>query len=445
MSELFDLLASVQKSMAELAQTCAALESENLKLKNENCKLVDRFRRHLQQQTFMALLQPGHGAEDISELCSRLSLDTEDKKFVLLELSNDLVLSCEDRVPGVPFDDEEKTGLIDKIRIQLRQAAECIVIPYGDRFLCLLVFPVMVPECEIFTLISRQLQTLNETLDGFTLFAAISRVVSETANLSVAFTEVKQLTDYKTIMEDNAPDILFASEQALHGTTTSTEAPVSEEQRQFVFLIRIGDFCDAIPVAQALCRKRLLENTTAETLPLTMASLKDNFIHFLGNACMDLHLHPIYERLGSAQRIAEAATVQKLMEELEQILQQLQVGFSALSPVQSLPQRMKSYIDENFSNPDINVNAVANFFEISPAYATKLFRGAYNIGLLDYIHQRRMFTAKELLGSGRSIAEIAELSGYGTSSNMIRVFKRIEGVTPGQIAKASHGRVVPPY
>ena len=149
---------------------------------------------------------------------------------------------------------------------------------------------------------------------------------------------------------------------------------------------------------------------------------------------MDLHLHPDYQKISAAQRIAEAPTVQKLIEELEDILLRLATAFSEQNPVLSLPQRMKSYIDENYHNPDVNVNAVAQFFHISPAYATKLFRGTYDTGLLDYIHKRRMFCAKELLGSGRSIAEIAELSGYGTSSNMIRVFKRIEGMTPGQIA-----------
>lgn len=437
MSEIQSLLASTQASLDALQHACAALESENLQLKKENCRLQDLFLRFLHQQTFMSLLQPGHTAEDIRELCGRLGIAAEKRKYVLLELSNDRVLSCEDRVPGPPFDDNEKTPLIDQIKQQLSQAAPSAVIPYGDRFLCLMVFPDEAADDAIYHAAAWKVRSLNGTLESFSLFAAISHAVPQILDLSTAFTEVKQLTDYKSIMEDYAGEILLASEHSLHDDSGNVEDPVSQKQREFVFLIRIGAFRDAIPVTQALCHKRLLENTTAETLPLTMASLKDNFIHFLGNACMELHMHPTYERLNTARRIAEAATVQKLEEELEQILVQLQEEFSRQNPSQSLPQRMKSYIDENFSNPDINVNAVANFFEISPAYATKLFRGTYQIGLLDYIHQRRMFTAKELLGSGRSIAEIAELSGYGTSSNMIRVFKRIEGTTPGQIAKVA--------
>ena len=115
------------------------------------------------------------------------------------------------------------------------------------------------------------------------------------------------------------------------------------------------------------------------------------------------------------------------------MLEELGEIFDEKGHSDSLPQRIKSYIDENYQDPETNVNAVADFFGISATYATKVFRGAYHSGVLDYIHQRRLFTAKELLGSGQSIAEIARQSGYGTSSNMIRAFKRIEGVTPGQL------------
>ena len=115
------------------------------------------------------------------------------------------------------------------------------------------------------------------------------------------------------------------------------------------------------------------------------------------------------------------------------LLQQSLISLLQEGHSDSLPQRIKSYIDENYQDPETNVNAVADFFGISATYATKVFRGAYHSGVLDYIHQRRLFTAKELLGSGQSIAEIARQSGYGTSSNMIRAFKRIEGVTPGQL------------
>lgn len=410
------------------------MESENRQLKNENKQLTERFERFLSQQTFMALMQPGHGAASLRELCARLQLDPAHKKFLLVELFNDSVLSREDRVPLTAFQDQELTVLIDRILRCMTPVAQTLVVPFGDRLLCLLVFPDTTSDEGIYKTTAGQIHLLNHESGVYTLYAAVSHVVSDVREFPAAFTEVKQLADYKTIMKNYAGPMLFAAEHALRESGSSTEEPVSPEQRQFVFFVQIGAFREAGEAAHQLCRKRLLEHTTAETLPLAMASLKDNFIHFLGSSCMELKLYPVYQQLGTVQRITEAATVQQLVEELDAVLEALDAAFSGLSPAQSLPQRMKSYVDENFSNPDVNVNAVANFFDISPAYATKLFRNAYHMGLLDYIHQRRIFSAKELLGSGRSIAEIAERSGYGTSSNMIRAFKRIEGMTPGQLA-----------
>ena len=233
-------------------------------------------------------------------------------------------------------------------------------------------------------------------------------------------------------MEEHAPNILFADSLS----PSQWGAPdnlVTPEHRHFVFCIRIGNFAQARQAALELCRQKLLSSPAVQALPLTMAALKDTFIHTLGSACTDLNLFDAYIQVGAVQRIAGAQTAQELEDALDQVLQALGEIFDQKSHSDSLPQRIKSYIDENYQDPETNVNAVADFFGISATYATKVFRSAYHSGVLDYIHQRRLFTAKELLGSGQSIAEIARQSGYGTSSNMIRAFKRIEGVTPGQL------------
>lgn len=408
------------------------LQNENQRLKNENHGLQQRFLRFLLQQSFVSLLQPGHSGKNLAELCKRLGIKNPDGDFLLLEFSNDAVLGRSDRIPQSPFSDMEMNRLIRAIEAALGTAGAVIAAPYGDRILCLIQWEDAGAPEALKEYLLAQLGHLKKRLPEIKLYTAVSSLVCGVRNLPEAFNAVKQLTDYKSIMEEKAPDILFSED--FSGEAWGTPGSVvSDEQRHFVFLTRIGAFGDAAPVAQAMCKQKLSTNTSLYNLPLAMAALKDTFIHTLGSACTELNMFDTYVEIKTVQRIANAQTAQEVEAQMTAVLGQLAEAFSKVGHSDTLPQRMKSYIDENYRNPDLNVNAVANFFDISTAYATKVFRGQYNSTILDYIHKRRIFTAKEMLGSGQSISEIARYAGYGSSSNMIRAFHRLEGITPGQL------------
>ena len=83
---------------------------------------------------------------------------------------------------------------------------------------------------------------------------------------------------------------------------------------------------------------------------------------------------------------------------------------------------------------------VAEQLGVSASYITRVFRNCYQIRVLDYIQQVRLSAAKRLLGSGLTLREISAQTGYGAQINLIRAFKRIEGVTPGQLVQERTGR-----
>lgn len=408
------------------------LQNENERLKNENRGLQERFLRFLLQQSFISLLQPGHSGKNLAELCQRLGIQKPNGSFLLLEFSNDAVLGRSDRIPQNPFSDPEMNQLLRAVEQTLGAAYSVIAAPYGDRILCLVQLEDEGAPETLKEYLLAQIAQLKTRIPEIKLYAAVSPVVCGVRNLPEAFNAVKQLTDYKSIMEENAPDVLFSEDFSTEAWVTPGSM-VSDEQRQFVFLTRIGAFADAVEVAQAMCRQKLCAHPSLYNLPLAMAALKDTFIHTLGSACTELNMFDIYVELEVVQRIANAQTAQEVEARMTAVLGELAQAFSQTSCSDTLPQRMKSYIDENYRNPDLNVNAVANFFDISTAHATKIFRGQYNSTILDYIHKRRIFTAKEMLGSGQSISEIARYAGYGSSANMIRAFHRLEGITPGQL------------
>jgi len=102
----------------------------------------------------------------------------------------------------------------------------------------------------------------------------------------------------------------------------------------------------------------------------------------------------------------------------------------------SISAQVRKYVEENFHNPNLSVNTLGEEFNLSPSYLSKIFKAENEISIPDYISKIRINNAKELLkNTDKTIQEIAEETGFLSSSVFIRVFKKIEGITPGAYRK----------
>lgn len=99
---------------------------------------------------------------------------------------------------------------------------------------------------------------------------------------------------------------------------------------------------------------------------------------------------------------------------------------------------IRAYIDAHYTNPDLNVNMIAEVFGYTPSHMSRLFKEQFGEGLADYIVKLRMKKAKELLvDTDRTVAAVGESVGFGSSTVFVRAFKRYEGITPKQYREIS--------
>ncbi|MNQ97346.1 Arabinose operon regulatory protein [compost metagenome] len=96
-------------------------------------------------------------------------------------------------------------------------------------------------------------------------------------------------------------------------------------------------------------------------------------------------------------------------------------------------ERMKHYIDEHYGDHSLSLTSIADHFGMTPQYVSGLFKRQYGINLTDYMIEVRMKEAKRLLEvPGMTVLQVAQGVGYSTDIGFIRVFKKIEGITPGK-------------
>jgi len=86
---------------------------------------------------------------------------------------------------------------------------------------------------------------------------------------------------------------------------------------------------------------------------------------------------------------------------------------------------------------NLSVTKVAEAFNYNPNYLSSAFKKHTGVSLLDYITRTKIDYAKSLLLSSRdSVKTIANYVGFEDEKYFMKVFKKLEGVTPSQYRNA---------
>lgn len=99
---------------------------------------------------------------------------------------------------------------------------------------------------------------------------------------------------------------------------------------------------------------------------------------------------------------------------------------------QNLVDEIRRYIDEKYYE-DITLSGMASQYKISPGYLSLLFTERTGKNFSDYLTERRIKKAQELLKhTDMKIYEIAGATGYNDSYYFSACFKKVVGVTPSE-------------
>lgn len=100
-------------------------------------------------------------------------------------------------------------------------------------------------------------------------------------------------------------------------------------------------------------------------------------------------------------------------------------------------QEAIQYLNDHLQKP-LTMRDTADHLHMNASYLSVLFKEQTGLTFSDYLTRKRVQRAKELLSSTRlSIADIADQVGYQTSKYFVKVFRSLEGTSPGQYRKTN--------
>lgn len=137
--------------------------------------------------------------------------------------------------------------------------------------------------------------------------------------------------------------------------------------------------------------------------------------------------------------LKESRTLDELQERIGEALTEVYRNYVVVTKTKShraMINEMKSYIEENFSDPDLSLKHLSDRFQISGKYASYLFKLEFDMKFVDFLVHLRMERAEKLLRETKQpIQDIALSIGYANSITFGRVFKRTFGLAPGDYRK----------
>ncbi len=94
-----------------------------------------------------------------------------------------------------------------------------------------------------------------------------------------------------------------------------------------------------------------------------------------------------------------------------------------------------SYINKNLFN-ELNIDKIANEFFISKYYLMRRFKAKTGYSVHQYILNKRLMAAKELISTDISLTQICFDCGFRDYSSFSRSFKNSFGQTPRELRKS---------
>ncbi len=267
---------------------------------------------------------------------------------------------------------------------------------------------------------------------GLLFKVGVSDIHIGMVNLYEAMSESEQVREYNKISE--IEQICFYSDLDI-GNPIDYYYPIDREYR-LINRIKAGDYETASVILAEIYdinfNKNKLVNQFGKYLMYNILGTLMKVIF------SDARSDEFLEDVGETEALINTNNIAGSIERVEKLLEKICLSFSEHIEDKNevLTINITKYVEENFKNEDLNVNSIGEKFKMSASYISKIFKKESGISLMDYINMVRIQKAKEYMKEGgKTLAEVAKISGYGSVRTFGRIFSKTEGITPSEYKK----------
>lgn len=247
-----------------------------------------------------------------------------------------------------------------------------------------------------------------------------------------AYRELCRVYQYQKRAQDTKTTLY--SELKLTPGNTTVQYPV-ETENKLNLAVRSADEAAACEQIHALMQLNRANYLSPEAMQFLVGRILSGIVRAGGNQTDTPEIAECQNRVMAAAR-------QENPEQAEQELCKLAGAVCRIlrATVQEAQEdergrlylQIRAYIEENYSDAGLNVNAISERFERPASFISRYFKEKSGENLTQYIHKVRLQHVKEKLMRDEKLENIAVSCGFGSLRSFLRIFKQYEGVTPSQ-------------
>lgn len=283
---------------------------------------------------------------------------------------------------------------------------------------------------------TKQITLIRELMDildqqfGIKISVAISQIHYGLNRISECYGESVMALDYRMI---KGPSSIIFYNDIKNNNGYDYHYPM-ETEVQILNFAKNGDFVNVDRTLDQIFSNNVQQEMTPEISKCLSYDLLSTWVKLLSTLGgeekkMMIELHKPFTV------ISKCSTVKELQEKIKSLYYDycLKVKENQSTQGERLYQEIAAFIEKNFNDNMLSLGMIAEYFAMNPSYLSSFFKKQGGITLSDFITLVRIEESKKLLLNRKlTISEISTKVGYANSVGLIRVFKKIEGVTPGQ-------------
>jgi len=254
-------------------------------------------------------------------------------------------------------------------------------------------------------------------------------------NIHISFTNALKAKEYADFITETEKRVILFDATMFSSDVSWEDYDIVDAERQFTSLMIEGNYSQGKKVLREImayynCR----DGMSLYVMRCRMFGVMNMMLNVLHEVEPDLGTS-FYEETNPVARLLSARTQQELEDVIFDIIDRLVGRQESKTPdIQGKINQVEHYIVTHYFDVGLGVKQVADAFDMSLPYLSRVFKKEKGIGLLYYINGYRVQKAKEIMAidASATVADIAGRVGYNSSQTLIRIFKRYEGTTPGQ-------------
>ncbi len=281
---------------------------------------------------------------------------------------------------------------------------------------------------------------LNKILSDIETSFEIKIIAAVGKNVNSIFTIEESFQDAITVLENRnitSKKLTIAIEDIHPVDQKSYFYPLEFERKLIDFMVK-GKSEEMITILKQILKRNLDDREIAgkqlDYFILTLANTIERIFQKINIDDRDIRKkeNAIYEELEDIEKKQKSEIFKVRIIDIFKKISLLIETETEISEC-TFTEQLIDFIHDNYDQ-DLTLQDLAERFNYSTGYIGKLFKENVRENFKDYLNKYRVKEAKKILKSGKNIKikDVSEMVGCNHINTFIRIFKKYEGISPGQ-------------